>query len=77
MKKATIDMYRTSSREDPGDKAAYQTPEVSVSALRLITLGGSPGSGDSGAPNSENPFGSEQPQPPGEQIVLPEEDPYM
>lgn len=77
MKKATIDMNRTSSSQDLGDKAAYQTPEVSVSALRLVTLGGSPGNGDSGANTTENPFGSEQqPPPPGEQIVLPE-DPNM
>jgi len=77
MNEKQIDMKRTSSSEVPAAKAVYQPPEVSVSALRLVTLGGSPGNGDSGAVNTENPFGSDQPQPPGEQIVLPEEDPYM
>ena len=39
-------------------KAAYQVPEISVTALRLVTLGGSPGGGDSGSPNSQAPFGN-------------------
>ena len=39
-------------------RRAYEKPESSALALSVVTLGGSPGSGDSGAPNAENPFGT-------------------
>ncbi|MEE4331414.1 MAG: hypothetical protein V2J10_11130 [Wenzhouxiangella sp.] len=38
-------------------RRAYEKPESSALALSVVTLGGSPGAGDSGAPNAENPFG--------------------
>ena len=38
-------------------KAVYQVPEISVTALRLVTLGGSAGAGDSGNANSQAPPG--------------------
>ena len=37
--------------------AFYESPEFTRHSLATITLGGSPGAGDSGAPNSESPFG--------------------
>ena len=71
MREERIDTNMKSSGEDFGEKAAYQAPEVSVSALRLVTLGGTPGNGDSGAPTSENDFGSSGITPPDEQIGQP------
>jgi len=39
-------------------RRAYEKPESSALALSVVTLGGSPGSGDSGTgPVNENPFG--------------------
>jgi len=37
----------------------YSSPTFERHDLATITLGGSPGSGDSGAPNNENPFGGQ------------------
>ncbi len=36
-----------------GEPATYSAPEFNVNPLRLITLGGISGAGDSGAPNIE------------------------
>ena len=33
----------------------YESPHFDCNSLRLITLGGTPGGGDSGAPGNENP----------------------
>jgi hypothetical protein len=41
------------------ERQAYEKPDLSVLALSVVTLGGSPGAGDSGAPNAENPFGNQ------------------
>jgi len=69
MKEERIDMNLKSSSGDLGDKAAYQAPEVSVSALRLVTLGGTPGSPDSGGSTTEEPASGRQP---GGEIITPE-----
>lgn len=39
------------------ERQTYERPDFTVLALSVVTLGGSPGAGDSGSPNSENPFG--------------------
>ncbi len=42
------------------DCNGYEPPSFQCSSLALITLGGSPGAGDSGAEGTEMPFGSGQ-----------------
>ena len=39
-------------------RSSYETPEFGCEPLSLVTLGGSVGNGDSGAPNTETPFGT-------------------
>lgn len=38
------------------EKIAYEAPSFQCDALRLVTLGGTPGAGDSGAPGSQDPL---------------------
>jgi hypothetical protein len=42
-------------------KSAYETPVAEWHDLRVITLGGSPGEGDSGAVESQQPAGGASP----------------
>lgn len=46
---------RTDDAEDPVSE--YVRPSVEVNSLRLVTLGGSPGEGDSGATEVERVSG--------------------
>jgi hypothetical protein len=43
------------------DAQAYEAPAFVRQDLRVITLGGTPGAGDSGAPTTENPPGGGDP----------------
>ena len=48
----------TESKTNKSNEIAfYESPEFTRHSLATITLGGSPGAGDSGAVNEENPFG--------------------
>ena len=51
------DSNSTKVGERLDDKLSYQAPEFSVTALRLVTLGGTIGNDDSGSPNSQQPPG--------------------
>jgi len=39
------------------DRASYVSPRFTCHGLSVITLGGSPGSQDSGAPGTQDPLG--------------------
>lgn len=55
----------------------YEPPAFDVHALRLVTLGGTPGAGDSGAPGSQDPLGgaSGSPQSGGSAFFGADDDP--
>lgn len=50
------DQIRSLNVSDEG--AIYVPPSFECNRLAMITLGGSPGAGDSGADNTQTPFGS-------------------
>ena len=50
------DQIRSPSVAD--ERLQYEAPSFQCDTLALITLGGSPGAGDSGAENTHMPFGS-------------------
>ncbi len=51
-------MSGSETKQNTAESTSYEAPGFERHCLATITLGGSPGSGDSGSPNAENPFGS-------------------
>jgi len=52
-------MTESKIRQKCNKPTVYVVPSFERHQLSTITLGGSPGSGDSGAPNSQSPFGED------------------
>lgn len=56
MQQSPLDKMKTEDDvTNVASKAPYERPDVQVQKIRLITLGGTPGGGDSGANFAENP----------------------
>ena len=56
MHKSPLDKMKTEDDEtNVASKSTYERPDVQVQKIRLVTLGGTPGSGDSGAVGSQSP----------------------
>ena len=51
-------MTRPEAKQTTQESIFYEVPRFERHDLATITLGGSPGAGDSGAPDAESPFGS-------------------
>jgi hypothetical protein len=50
-------MTGSETKQNMPASTSYEAPRFQRHCLATITLGGSPGAGDSGAPTEENPFG--------------------
>jgi len=57
MSEKRVDQFEP-GRSSIGGKPSYEEPAAEWHDLRVITLGGSPGEGDSGAQNTEQPAGA-------------------
>ena len=58
---------RLNSRMNPADcdgadeRQPYEPPELEVSSVRVVTLGGTPGADDTGAEFTQDPLGGSSP----------------
>ena len=57
MSESSLDSNLRGTGERLHERAVYHAPEISVAALRLVTLGGTAGSNDSGGSTTESPPG--------------------